>query len=183
MFDGYDESAVFCQLHFQSPFKRCTCIDGYNPVNAHPTTGIVEKCVKENSANEVLSVISQAIFGDSIVKLEEPSSLQTLQKFPTNASGLEFCGRQVSWNLKTVFSHSCFVKPLVIWWYVKQIDKVPNHPKSKNRFGYCYCWLMLLVLLFTTAIVLTGYHRDMKRLCKNSFSKNATLFIEIAFIL
>jgi hypothetical protein len=107
-------------------------------VNAHPTTGIVEKCVKENSANEVLSVISQAIFGDSIVKLEEPSSLQALQKFPTNASGLEFCGRQVSCNLKTVFPYFLFSVTLsVIHGNVhisicEQTDKVPNYPKAKK---------------------------------------------------
>ena len=58
-------------------------------------TGIVERCVKENAANEVISVISHAIFGESVIKLEEPSSVQALQKFPTNGSGTDFCGRQV----------------------------------------------------------------------------------------
>ena len=79
-------------------FKRCTCIDGYNPVNPNPVTGIVDRCVKEHAASEVISVISQAIFGESIIKLEEPPATQALlQKFPTNSSGLDFCSQQVGW--------------------------------------------------------------------------------------
>ena len=88
---------LLCFQNFpQGQFKRCKCISGYNPVEAHPTTGIIDKCIKENTANEVLSVISQGIFGDSAIKQQEQSfETQALHKFPTNASGLEFCGRQV----------------------------------------------------------------------------------------
>ncbi len=44
-------------------------------------------------------MISQGIFGDAIVKQPETLETQALHKFPTNASGLEFCGRQVGYAI------------------------------------------------------------------------------------
>ena len=45
-------------------FSRCECQDDLKPALPDPTTGVVKRCIGPNEEG-VLSLISQALFGDN----------------------------------------------------------------------------------------------------------------------